>query len=241
MISSWWTNLTNTLHHQNAAVASEYASSRPVPARPANCLAARPAVCLTTSSLDALRTCPHMIAIVCAVAVSGSELAATRSGRLQNWADSIEGVPGRSAEYGCTVQTYHETASRSNGRDYASAILQPCTGQHGTTRRTTHLGEYLMAKSLSQPPRKPTPINSNIAVEDAPPDIQGAIPPAFETPVGNGFPESAKPEEVKPPLSKNLTFYQTMNKIAKADWGPRANIYLYRVEPVIDRSEETTS
>ena len=93
-----------------------------------------------------------------------------------------------------------------------------------------------MAKSTSRPPRKPTPINSNIAVEDAPPDIQGAIPPAFETPVGNGFPESAKPEEVKPPLSKNLTFYQTMNKIAKADWGPRANIYLYRVEPVIDRT-----
>lgn len=27
-----------------------------------------------------------------------------------------------------------------------------------------------------------------------------------------------------------------MNKVPKGDWGPRANIYLYRVEPVIDRT-----
>ena len=31
------------------------------------------------------------------------------------------------------------------------------------------------------------------------------------------------------------TFWQKVAQVAKADWGPRANIYLYRVEPVIDR------
>ena len=32
-----------------------------------------------------------------------------------------------------------------------------------------------------------------------------------------------------------------MNSVPKGDWGPRANIYLYRVEPVIDRTRSGDS
>jgi hypothetical protein len=98
-----------------------------------------------------------------------------------------------------------------------------------------------MAKSTTRPPRKPTPISSNTAVEETLPDIQDAIPPAFEPPAAaEAAAESTAPrQEVKPP--KTPTFYQTINKIPKADWGPRANIYLYRVEPVIDRTRSGDS
>jgi hypothetical protein len=34
------------------------------------------------------------------------------------------------------------------------------------------------------------------------------------------------------------TFWQKVAGVAKADWGPRVNIYLYRVEPVIDRRRQ---
>lgn len=38
-----------------------------------------------------------------------------------------------------------------------------------------------------------------------------------------------------PSTDATPTFWQKVAAVAKADWGPRANIYLYRVEPVIDR------
>jgi hypothetical protein len=42
--------------------------------------------------------------------------------------------------------------------------------------------------------------------------------------------------EPKAPQTENTpTFFQAMGRIQKEDWGPRATIYLYRVEPVIDR------
>jgi hypothetical protein len=54
--------------------------------------------------------------------------------------------------------------------------------------------------------------------------------------------KAEKPAETKPKgrAPKNQpeggpTFWQKVAQVAKADWGPRANIYLYRVEPVIDR------
>ena len=81
-----------------------------------------------------------------------------------------------------------------------------------------------MAKSTHRPPKKPTPINSSVALEEPPPDIQAEIPPAFQPPAADDFTKSAQPvyEEVKPPPAKTLTFEQTMNKIPKADWGPLA-------------------
>ena len=88
-----------------------------------------------------------------------------------------------------------------------------------------------MARSTRRPPQKPTPIDSNVILDEQPPDIQADIPPEFQ-PSGA---QAASQSPPKPP-AKLPTFYETMNKVAKADWGPRANIYLYRVEPVIDRT-----
>lgn len=51
-------------------------------------------------------------------------------------------------------------------------------------------------------------------------------------------PRRPKPVELKKDPSPPTvpTFMQQQGKISKEDWGPRANIYLYRVEPVIDRT-----
>lgn len=100
-----------------------------------------------------------------------------------------------------------------------------------------------MAKSTRRPPRKPTPINSNVAVEEPPPDFQADIPPAFQSPAAEAAPpvhEDVQMDAARHSV-KTPTFYQTINKIAKADWGPRANLYLYRVEPVIDRTRSGDS
>ncbi len=87
-----------------------------------------------------------------------------------------------------------------------------------------------MAKTTRQNPNNPIPISSSTAVEDPPADTGAAETTQSET----SQPAEA-PAEPKPP-TKTPTFTQTMNKVPKADWGARANIYLYRVEPVIDRT-----
>ena len=98
-----------------------------------------------------------------------------------------------------------------------------------------------MAKSTSRPPKRPTPIDtstpfdvplSDMSAAEAPPPEQTVEPPAKP----NGKPWETT---VKPP--KTPTFVQTMNSVPKGDWGPRANIYLYRVEPVIDRTRSGDS
>jgi hypothetical protein len=96
-----------------------------------------------------------------------------------------------------------------------------------------------MAKSTSRPPKLPTPIDtstpfdapvSDMGAAEAPPPEQAEEPPAKL----NG--------QHRPGLTtKTPTFIQTMNSVPKGDWGPRANIYLYRVEPVIDRTRSGDS
>lgn len=81
-----------------------------------------------------------------------------------------------------------------------------------------------MAKSTTPKGQKPIPISSNTAVEE-PPDEP--IPPEEAE-----IPAATLPKADTP---KTPSFFQTMARIPKDDWGPRASIYLYRLEPVIDR------
>lgn len=85
-----------------------------------------------------------------------------------------------------------------------------------------------MAKSTARPPKKPTPIDLTTPFDSPLPDTNGAEPAQTAA--------SEPASDPKPAPPKLPSFYQTMNKVAKADWGPRATIYLYRVEPVIDRT-----
>src|ERR1035437_4303140 len=103
-----------------------------------------------------------------------------------------------------------------------------------------------MAKSTSRPPKRPTPIDTStpfdvpltdMSAAEAPPPEQVEEPPAKLSDLGV-LGEGAKQwqEQYRPgPTRKIPTFVQTMNSVPKGDWGPRANIYLYRVEPVICR------
>ena len=84
-----------------------------------------------------------------------------------------------------------------------------------------------MAKSTRQPPRRPIAISAATPFDD----------PATDTNAANGAEAAQEPaQEAKPSPPRLPSFFQTMNKVQKADWGPRATIYLYRVEPVIDRT-----
>lgn len=84
-----------------------------------------------------------------------------------------------------------------------------------------------MAKSRSSKPEKTVPISTRAAVldEPEPPDT----PETDDTPTQ----EAAEPPRREPP--KVPSFFQTMGRVQKEDWGPRASIYLYRLEPMIDR------
>lgn len=100
-----------------------------------------------------------------------------------------------------------------------------------------------MAKSRTTPPKKPTPISlgtSTTALEEPPPEVI-ASEPAEPEPQAPPATAAAPPSDPKPAPPKTPTFFQTMNKVPKADWGPRANIYLYRVEPMIDRTRSGES
>ena len=109
-----------------------------------------------------------------------------------------------------------------------------------------------MAKSTSRPPKRPTPIDTStpfdvpltdMSAAEAPPPEQVEEPPAKLSDLGV-LGEGAKQwqEQYRPgPTRKIPTFVQTMNSVPKGDWGPRANIYLYRVEPVIDRTRSGDS
>jgi hypothetical protein len=81
-----------------------------------------------------------------------------------------------------------------------------------------------MAKVTTKKGKGPTSITSGTAVEE-PPEIQNT---PFE-------PEVVVSPPVDAPPPRAMTFFQRMDAIDKEDWGPRANVYLYRTEPVIDR------
>ena len=51
-------------------------------------------------------------------------------------------------------------------------------------------------------------------------------------------PETKPREKAAKSAKGGPTFWQKVAAVARADWGPRANIYLYRVEPVIDRRRQ---
>lgn len=62
-------------------------------------------------------------------------------------------------------------------------------------------------------------------------------------PVQEPPPEDAPRKPTRPSKSTpegGPTFWQKIAAVEKADWGPRANIYLYRLEPVIDRRRSGT-
>jgi hypothetical protein len=69
-----------------------------------------------------------------------------------------------------------------------------------------------MAESATEPKKKPR--------------TRPAKAPASDPP---------NPPNPAPPAADTLTFFARMGKIAKEDWGSRALLYLYRLEPVIDR------
>ena len=56
-----------------------------------------------------------------------------------------------------------------------------------------------------------------------------------ETAVPSSPGPSAPPHPKRDPDRAAATFWGNMKKIQSADWGTRANIYLYRVEPITDR------
>lgn len=55
-------------------------------------------------------------------------------------------------------------------------------------------------------------------------------------PPKNKPPRNRERRQEPPEPEGGPTFWQQVASVAKADWGPRAHIYLYRVEPRIDRS-----
>src|ERR1039457_2291229 len=98
-----------------------------------------------------------------------------------------------------------------------------------------------MAKSTSKPPKKPTPIDSSMPFDEPTADMSAAEPQEIApSPVMSENPPQTQAKAVdqtqKPRTSKTPTFAENMAKVAKADWGPRANIYIYRTEPIIDRT-----
>jgi hypothetical protein len=63
----------------------------------------------------------------------------------------------------------------------------------------------------------------------------GAVTTAEPPPIN---PQDTPPEQnqrVQPLKSKQLTFFEQMSKINTADWGTRAKVTLYRLEPLIDQ------
>jgi hypothetical protein len=84
-----------------------------------------------------------------------------------------------------------------------------------------------------------------------PTDGAAAVPEdpgqAPEPEPGGPEPEQSDPEPAasdrkeKPPADKNKlrTFFQNVDRIEPADWGPRATITVYRSEPVIDKLRST--
>ena len=80
-----------------------------------------------------------------------------------------------------------------------------------------------MAKTTRHTSQKPIPISTTGLAEE--PSSNNSIPNSSPLPA-NGAKTSAP----------NIpTFFQKMAAVAKPDWGPRATVYLYRVEPYIDR------
>ena len=64
-------------------------------------------------------------------------------------------------------------------------------------------------------------------------------PKAAETkPATGAEPQTAVPEPPESPAErpvKSLTFFEKLKRLHPDDWGTRANIYLYRLEPITDR------
>src|SRR5271157_1144985 len=96
-----------------------------------------------------------------------------------------------------------------------------------------------MAKSTSRPPKKPTPIDASTPFDEPVTDMSAAEAPPVEQSAAEPTPD--QPQTSPPRKRTTPTFIETINKVPKGDWGPRANIYLYRVEPVIDRTRSGDS
>jgi hypothetical protein len=92
-----------------------------------------------------------------------------------------------------------------------------------------------MAKAAPKRSRKPakapeTQEESAVAVLDPPEHTEDE--PAPQDPASPDVrPANRRPD----PIPKILTFNQQVERIPKADWGPRASIRVYRKEPIIDR------
>ena len=65
----------------------------------------------------------------------------------------------------------------------------------------------------------------NVAAVDPEPESE---PEAFQPP-------PAPPKmEIPAPMPKHPNFFQRFARVPKADWGTRAFIYVYRLEPICD-------
>lgn len=77
---------------------------------------------------------------------------------------------------------------------------------------------------MSRQPKKGAKVQpiGNTTVEDPPEPTPTAPPP----------PPKGKRQD---PIPKQATFFQRIARVARADWGTRAKINVYRLEPIIDR------
>jgi hypothetical protein len=77
-----------------------------------------------------------------------------------------------------------------------------------------------------------TPFDSAVAVEDPPEPQQPtpeAAPPAAEPPPRPSF-------KKRDPTGKHMTFFDRVAAVSLADWGTRAKVKVYRLDPIIDRT-----
>jgi hypothetical protein len=65
------------------------------------------------------------------------------------------------------------------------------------------------------------------------PAVEVEIPEAFEPPAVQTDPQPAEAQPNKP--MRTLSFFEGQKRIQSEDWGTRANVYLYRLEPITDR------
>ena len=73
---------------------------------------------------------------------------------------------------------------------------------------------------------------SAVAVEDPPEQAQQTPEPAPPPKKGRGRP----PGRESNPVRTQLTFFQRVDKIELADWGTRAKVKVYRLQPIIDQT-----
>ena len=117
-----------------------------------------------------------------------------------------------------------EGALRRKAPQLTYTILLP---EHGNsiqgafryTKKENHLAKTRRTKP-------PTAAHNGSVATDEPPELNPQEVQEIE---------SARPEPIRPLKSKQLTFLETVRGIADADWGTRAKLTLYRLEPLIDQ------